>query len=78
MEKRREEEFDKVCLQQARLATLMERDIEKKKREMAHQLAEENLRLARVQKNTQDYLNKSVYTNQPTSAYFLQFNTSTR
>ena len=40
--------------------------------------AEENLRLSAEQKSRAERLTKEVYTNEPTAAYFTQFNTSSR
>lgn len=42
------------------------------------QMAEENRQMGVEQKNKKEYLEKVVYTNRPTAAYFDQFNTSTR
>lgn len=47
------------------------RDIKKK-------VAEENLQLAHQQKSHQEYLNRVVYKNKPTAAYFEQFNRDAR
>ena len=56
----------------------MEKKKEEEIRELQKRLDEENKRLQFEQKAHQNFLNKTVYTNQPTAAYFMQFNTSTR
>lgn len=63
---------------QARAAQLLEREEDRRRAAIAKQLEDENKRLAMEQQQHQDYLNKDVYTNDPTAAYFLQFNTTTR
>ena len=40
--------------------------------------ANDNLRLGQEQKSHKDFLYKEVYTNPPTAAYFMQFNTTSR
>ena len=57
---------------------IMERQKEEETRELQKKLNEENKRLEFEQKAHQNFLSKTVYTNQPTAAYFMQFNTSTR
>ncbi|XP_022921008.1 RIB43A-like with coiled-coils protein 1 [Onthophagus taurus] len=57
---------------------MMDKEIERKKRESEQQIMEENRLLGVEQKNHKEYLNKVVYTNKPTAAYFDQFNKSTR
>lgn len=47
-------------------------------RDMEKRLADENKEMSIQQKNNKEYLQKVVYTNKPTAAYFDQFNTSTR
>lgn len=47
-------------------------------REINRQIAQENLKLAKEQKERQQYLNNVVYKNVPTAAYFGWFNKSTR
>jgi hypothetical protein len=56
----------------------MERQKEEEMRELQKKLNDENKRLEFEQKAHQNFLSKTVYTNQPTAAYFMQFNTSTR
>jgi F0F1-type ATP synthase membrane subunit b/b' len=62
----------------ARAGMLMEREKERREEEIRKQLASENKVLANQQKSHLDYLDKEVYTNPPTAAYFMQFNTTTR
>ena len=62
----------------ARAGTLLERENQRRSAAMKKQLDDENRRLAIEQKNHRDYLDKEVYTNKPTAAYFMQFNTTTR
>lgn len=50
---------------------LLARDEQKK-------VAEENKRMGVEQKNHKEYLDKIVYSNKPTAAYYEQFNKSTR
>ncbi|XP_026501263.1 RIB43A-like with coiled-coils protein 2 [Vanessa tameamea] len=55
-------------------------DIEdqRKRREIARQLMEENQLLALQQKETEKYFKQVVYNNTPTDDYYSQFNTTTR
>ena len=57
---------------------LLERETDRRVQDLNKQQAEENLRLMREQKALREYMDKDVYTNPPTAAYFMQFNTSTR
>ena len=77
-QKRLNDEHERQRLAAARAATLLEREHERRKKDLDKQLADENKRLAAEQKANQEYLKKEVYTNPPTSAYFMQFNKSTR
>jgi len=47
-------------------------------RELNKKIAEENLQLARQQKSHQEYLNRVLYKNKSTAAFFEQFNKGTR
>lgn len=47
-------------------------------REELKALAEDNKKMGEEHKNHKEYLNKVVYRNKPTAAYFDQFNKSTR
>ena len=78
MERLENEEFDKRRVIEAKAGMIAERQLERREQELARQLEDENRRLNNEQKSHLDYLNKVVYTNQPTAAYFMQFNTSTR
>ncbi|KAH9488209.1 Protein Tax-1 [Bulinus truncatus] len=77
-EELRKREFDRQATANARAALLIERELERKNRDLQKALADENRRLAQEQKAHVDFLNKEVYTNPPTAAYFMQFNTTTR
>lgn len=57
---------------------LLEREMDRKHRDINRETAEENRRLAQEQESHKQYLEKEVYTNPPNAAYFMQFNTSTR
>lgn len=78
MERLENEEFDKRRIIEAKAGLIMEKQLERKEKELVQQLKEENKRLDYEQKSHKDYLDKVVYTNQPTAAYYMQFNTSTR
>lgn len=78
MERLENDEFDKRRLIEAKAGIIAERQLERKERDLAQKLWDENKRLDYEQKSHQDYLKSTVYTNQPTAAYFMQFNTSTR
>lgn len=78
MERLENEEFDKRRLLEARAGTIIEKKLERQNAEIRKQLDDENKRLDYEQKSHQEHLNKVAYTNQPTAAYFMQFNTSTR
>ena len=45
---------------------------------MTKQQATDNRRLAQEQNSHKEFLDKEVYTNPPTAAYFMQFNTTSR
>ncbi|KAF6772529.1 hypothetical protein AHF37_08935, partial [Paragonimus kellicotti] len=77
-EKARDTEFDEQRVKSARLGILLEREIERSKKEIQKRMAEENLKLTLDQKAFQKYLDSEVYTNQPTADYFTQFNTTSR
>lgn len=57
---------------------IVEKHIEREKHALQHDLHHDNQRLANEQRNLKAYLDRAVYTNQPTAAYFTQFNTSSR
>ncbi|XP_041349101.1 RIB43A-like with coiled-coils protein 2 [Gigantopelta aegis] len=74
----RNREWERQAINNARAALLLERESARKKRELQQQLADENRRLGQEQTDHKNYLYKEVYTNPPTAAYFMQFNTTTR
>lgn len=71
-------EHDRQRLANARAAMLLEREAERKREDLNRRMADENRRLAQEQRSHKDFLDREVYTNPPTAAYFMQFNTSTR
>ena len=71
-------EFDKRRLLEARAGMITEKQLERQEAQMRQRLDDENKRLEFEQKSHLEHLNKVAYTNQPTAAYFMQFNTSTR
>ncbi|KAK3794035.1 hypothetical protein RRG08_028467 [Elysia crispata] len=77
-EELRNREHERQASANARAALLIERELERKRRDIQKAQADENRRLAAEQKAHLDFLNKEVYTNPPTAAYFMQFNTTTR
>lgn len=77
-EKLRDEEWDRQRATQARVGLLMEREVDRQRRGLRADLDKQNLTLAKEQKDFGEFLNKEVYTNPPTAAYFMQFNTTSR
>ncbi|OWF35801.1 RIB43A-like with coiled-coils protein 2 [Mizuhopecten yessoensis] len=77
-EELRNKEWERQQVANARAAMLLEREMDRKRRELDREQADENRRLASEQTSHKDFLNKEVYTNPPTAAYFTQFNTTTR
>lgn len=77
-EELRNREHERQASANARAALLIERELERKRRDIQKAQADENRRLAAEQKARLDFLNREVYTNPPTAAYFMQFNTTTR
>lgn len=57
---------------------IVEKQLEREQRSLDQDLYNDNQRLSNEQKNLKAYLDRVVYTNQPTAAYFMQFNTSSR
>lgn len=78
MQRLEDDEFDKRRLVEAKAAIIQQRKQDRTEAEISAQLADENKRLNNEQKSHLNYLDNVVYTNQPTAAYFTQFNTSTR
>lgn len=77
-ERRRNAEWARQANAHARAGELIERQKQRTEAEIRKQMLDENNRLAQEQKSYQNFLDRQVYTNEPTSAYFLQFNTTTR
>ena len=76
--RRRDEEWQRQAVANARAGELLERQKQRTEAELAKQLADENKRLGNEQQAFGEYMDKEVYTNEPTAAYFMQFNTTTR
>lgn len=77
-EEQKQQEYNRLRLTQAKAGILAERSIERKKKEIEKDQAEENRRLSAEQRAKLEYLDKEVYTNNPTAGYFMQFNTTSR
>ncbi|XP_068083123.1 RIB43A-like with coiled-coils protein 2 [Anabrus simplex] len=71
-------QWDEVANGMAQHAFLLERELLEKQREINKQILGQNKQLSAQQKSYQEYVEKILYTNKPTAAYFEQFNTSTR
>lgn len=78
MERLEDEEYNKRRLLEARAGMITEKRLERQDVDLRKQLDDENKRLNYEQKSHLEHLDKVAYTNQPTAAYFMQFNTSTR
>ncbi|KAM7411949.1 hypothetical protein PAMA_021767 [Pampus argenteus] len=86
LERQRQRDTDKSqeaawalqLLKTSREAEQEERREAELRRERRIQMDQCNMQLARDQQAYQEYLNKKLYTNKPTKAYFHQFNTSSR
>lgn len=57
---------------------IVEKQIDRERKAIDQDLYGDNQRLANEQRNLKAYLDRVVYTNQPTASYFMQFNTSSR
>ncbi len=77
-EARRDAEWDRQRSAQARAGQLLEREKERREKDLRKQLADENRRLGEEQNRHKEYMDNEVYTNPPTAAYFMQWNTTTR
>jgi len=77
-EEERDREWERLRLTQAKAGLLMERQVQRTHKELNKDLANVNQHLAGEQRSQLDYYDKEVYTNNPTAAYFMQFNTSSR
>ncbi|CAF1103669.1 unnamed protein product [Rotaria sordida] len=77
-EQQRENEWNQRRIAEAKAGMILEKQIERERRENEHYLYNDNQRLSNEQRNLKAYLDRVVYTNQPTAAYFTQFNSSSR
>ncbi|CAF1363095.1 unnamed protein product [Rotaria sordida] len=77
-EQQREDEWNRRRITEAKAGMIVEKNLECERRTFEHNLYNDNQRLANEQRNLKAYLDRVVYTNQPTAAYFMQFNTSSR
>ncbi|GAB1863433.1 RIB43A-like with coiled-coils protein 1 [Camponotus japonicus] len=77
-EKNMNEDWDRLMNSHLQAAYSYEHELNKKKSELNKKIAEENLQLAEQQKLHQEYLNRVIYRNQPSAAFYEQFNKGTR
>ncbi|XP_072756418.1 RIB43A-like with coiled-coils protein 2 [Anoplolepis gracilipes] len=77
-EKKMTDDWDRLMNSHLQAAYAYEQDLNKKKSELNKKIAEENLQLAEQQKLHQEYLNRVIYKNQTTAAFYEQFNKGTR
>ena len=77
-EKQRNEDWDQLMNSQAVVANTYQRELDRRRADIKKKVAEENLQLAHQQKSHQEYLNRVLYKNKPTAAYFEQFNRDAR
>ncbi|XP_011265211.2 RIB43A-like with coiled-coils protein 2 [Camponotus floridanus] len=77
-EKNMNEDWDRLMNSHLQAAYSYEHELNKKKSDLNKKIAEENLQLAEQQKLHQEYLNRVIYRNQPTAAFYEQFNKGTR
>ncbi len=63
---------------EAKAGMIAEKQIDRERRTLQQDIYNDNQRLSNEQRNLKGYLDRVVYTNQPTAAYFTQFNTSSR
>ncbi|CAL1688908.1 unnamed protein product [Lasius platythorax] len=77
-EKNMNEDWDRLMNSHLQVAYSYEHELNKRKSEFNKKIAEENLQLAEQQKLHQEYLNRVIYKNQPTAAFYEQFNKGTR
>ncbi|CAF4869106.1 unnamed protein product, partial [Rotaria sp. Silwood1] len=77
-EQQRESEWNQRRIAEAKAGMIIEKQIERERRANEHNLYNDNQRLSNEQRNLKAYLDRVVYTNQPTAAYFTQFNSSSR
>lgn len=77
-EDQKNKEWSKQTLDNSKAAVMLEHQQERLRKELMKKQAEENLRLSAEQKSRLEHLDKDVYSNIPTAAYFTQFNTTSR
>ncbi|XP_078001079.1 RIB43A-like with coiled-coils protein 2 isoform X2 [Glandiceps talaboti] len=77
-EKERDAEWERQRLADGRAGELMERQQDRVRKELDKQQVENNARLAAEQQAQKDFLDKEVYTNPPSAAYFDQWNKTSR
>ncbi|KAH0950058.1 hypothetical protein HN011_005857 [Eciton burchellii] len=77
-EKRLNDDWDRLMTSHLQTAHLYENELNQRRTELNKKIAEENLQLARQQKSHQEYLNRVLYKNKSTAAFFEQFNKGTR
>jgi len=77
-DKERDKEWEKQRLADARAGELMERAQDRLRKELDRQQVENNAKLAAEQQGQKEFLDKEVYTNPPTAAYFDQWNKTSR
>jgi hypothetical protein len=73
-----QQKWESLSKQQARNVLLKERELGRQMKNLTLNRLEENAQLADEQKQQAHYNDRVLYTNQPTSEYFAQFNTVTR
>lgn len=78
LEERLEREFQDYMNGMQRAVAFVDQEQAKMDKRALQELAEENRKMGEEQKNHREYLNKIVYSNKPTAAYFDQFNRGTR
>ncbi|PSN32995.1 RIB43A-like with coiled-coils protein 1 [Blattella germanica] len=77
-EARLEAQWQEVINGIDRHAVLQERELMRRQRELNTKILEQNKQLSKDQKSQREYLERVVFTNEPTAAYYDQFNTTTR
>ncbi|CAF0756924.1 unnamed protein product [Adineta ricciae] len=77
-ERQRDQEWDQRRVAEAKAGMIAEKQLERERHGYQQDLYHDNQRLSNEQRNLKAYLDRVVYTNQPTAAYFTQFNSSSR
>ncbi|XP_068105880.1 RIB43A-like with coiled-coils protein 1 [Hyperolius riggenbachi] len=77
-EKQRDAEWDRQRILAARAAMMVEQQEEEFSKDIRKRMDQYNQQLTREQKAHLEYLDKVVYTNNPTAHYHSQFNTTSR